>query len=95
MVGGRTGTGCPTSSASTGSSRPRSGWRFAEALEAARDGGAVTIGVAAGSYGAAELREAGAVAVFDDLSDTGTVLAAITGAIDGRPPSGRKVATEL
>lgn len=64
-------------------------------MEAARDGGALAIGVAAGSFSVAELREAGASAVFDDLSDTEAVVAAITGATDGRQPSGRKVATEL
>ena len=64
-------------------------------MAAARLGGALAIGVAAGSSSPAELREAGAAAVFDDLSDTAAVVAAITGATDGRPPSSRAVVTEL
>ena len=67
-------------------------------MEAARDGGAVPIGVAAGSYSADELRAAGAAAVFADLSDSDAVVAAITGAAAGRPPAGpagHEVVTEL
>lgn len=66
-------------------------------MEAARDGGAVPIGIAAGSYSAGELREAGAVAVFDDLSDSEAVVAAITGVTASGPPSGtgKEVVTEL
>lgn len=45
-------------------------------IEGARAHGAVAVGVATGRNSAAELREAGADLVFDDLSDTADVLAA-------------------
>jgi phosphoglycolate phosphatase-like HAD superfamily hydrolase len=41
------------------------------------DLGARAIGVATGSYTGNDLRDAGAFAVFDDLSDTEAVVAAI------------------
>lgn len=43
-------------------------------VECARAGGVRAIGVATGSHSTAELHEAGADAVFEDLSDTGRVL---------------------
>ena len=46
-------------------------------VEAARIGGARSIGVASGRSSAGELRDAGADAVLDDLADTATVVAAI------------------
>jgi len=59
-------------------------------MEAARVGGAVAIGVAAGASSPAGLREAGAVAVFEDLSDTAAVVGAILGAgTDARAPGRR------
>ena len=46
-------------------------------VEAARIGGARSIGVASGRSSAGELRDAGADAVLDDLADTATVVAAV------------------
>jgi phosphoglycolate phosphatase len=46
-------------------------------VEAARIGGARCVAVASGRSSAGELREAGADAVLDDLSDTGTVVSAV------------------
>src|SRR5215470_14081593 len=46
-------------------------------VEAARIGGARSIGVASGRSAAGELRDAGADLVLDDLADTGAVLAAV------------------
>jgi len=43
-------------------------------VEVARSGGARSIAVATGRHGVNELRDAGADAVFEDLSDTRTVL---------------------
>jgi phosphoglycolate phosphatase len=48
-------------------------------IEAARLTGARSVGVATGQFSAAELAAAGAGAVLPDLTDTGRVLAAITG----------------
>ena len=45
----------------------------------AKAGGARSIGVATGSHTVEQLRAAGADAVFEDLSDTDTVLRAIVG----------------
>ena len=46
-------------------------------VEAARIGGARSIGVASGRSSAGELRDAGADGVLDDLADTATVVAAV------------------
>jgi len=46
-------------------------------VEAARIGGARSIGVASGRSATGELRDAGADVVLDDLADTGAVLAAV------------------
>jgi len=46
-------------------------------VEAARIGGARCVAVASGRSTAGELREAGADLVFDDLTDTGAVVAAV------------------
>ena len=46
-------------------------------VEAARIGGARSIGVASGRSSAGELRDAGADMVLDDLADTGAVVAAV------------------
>jgi phosphoglycolate phosphatase len=46
-------------------------------VEAARIGGARSIGVASGRSSAGELRDAGADMVLDDLADTAAVLAAV------------------
>ena len=46
-------------------------------VEAARIGGARSVGVASGRSAAGELRDAGADMVLDDLADTGAVLAAV------------------
>ena len=46
-------------------------------VEAARIGGARSIGVASGRSSAGELRDAGADVVLDDLADTETVVAAV------------------
>ena len=48
-------------------------------VEAALDGGARAVGVATGSFPAAELAAAGAHAVLPDLTDTARVLAAVLG----------------
>jgi phosphoglycolate phosphatase-like HAD superfamily hydrolase len=46
-------------------------------VEAARIGGARSVGVASGRSSAGELRDAGADVVLDDLADTGVVVAAV------------------
>ena len=46
-------------------------------VEAARIGGARSIGVASGRSSAGELRDAGADVVLDDLADTAAVVAAV------------------
>ncbi|NUT46827.1 MAG: HAD family hydrolase, partial [Saccharothrix sp.] len=46
-------------------------------VDAALHHGAVAIGVATGRSSGAELREAGAHVVLDDLSDTGALLTAM------------------
>jgi phosphoglycolate phosphatase-like HAD superfamily hydrolase len=46
-------------------------------VEAARIGGARSIGVASGRSSAGELRDAGADLVLDDLAGTGAVVAAV------------------
>jgi phosphoglycolate phosphatase len=48
-------------------------------VTAARDGGARIIAVATGNDSAAELADAGARSVLDDLTDTGELLSAIDG----------------
>lgn len=47
-------------------------------IDAARSHGAFAVGVATGRHGAAELRQAGADVVFDDLANTEEVLAALS-----------------
>ena len=56
-------------------------------VQAARFGGAAMIAVASGGSTAAELAEAGADVVLDDLCDTGRLVTAITRLTD---PAGRK-----
>jgi phosphoglycolate phosphatase-like HAD superfamily hydrolase len=46
-------------------------------MEAARMGGAHSVGVASGRSSTGELRDAGADAVLDDLADTAAVVAAV------------------
>ncbi len=53
-------------------------------VEAALATGARVVGVATGSYSAAELAAAGAHAVLPDLTDPALVLAAVTGRFTGR-----------
>jgi phosphoglycolate phosphatase len=48
-------------------------------IDCAKPYGALSVAVATGPYSSAALREAGADLVFEDLSDTGTFIAAIRG----------------
>jgi phosphoglycolate phosphatase-like HAD superfamily hydrolase len=57
-------------------------------VRAAREAGARCVAVASGPHGPEELRAAGADAVLADLTDTGTVVATVTGSAKSPPRAG-------
>lgn len=57
-------------------------------VRAAREAGARCVAVASGPHGPEELRAAGADAVLADLTDTGTVVATVTGSAKSRHRAG-------